>query len=811
MAESLQRLGVATDATPRRAPDGSTLDDDAAPLGASASFGDPAEFSSESAANATVELVVARNFSDDDTLSVEKIVGAAVTPGGDVELGEATSLADLSDANPWIAPVYDYGNQFQTLRAVAAGDLDGDGFDEFAALYVDQADDVLKLKVFEDDASGYAADQDELGPGADIRDVALVALDGDGDGTAELLAAISYDDRVELAPIHASGGGWSLGSATVLMQEVDGSRLYVRLAAGNLDYDNAEELAVVVNEVAGSSASLSGLATYHLFDDANAGRAELASGSVQANVGGVVAAEAADVSLADIDGDGLDEIVLGGATNLARSCGDDFSALMIALDDAVAGHALLGATVDGLSYRNCPSYASWKRFFVFVATPDLDGDGVHEIAANQLIYDDFASSAPFTLLDDVALPQTAFLDSLHDDGQFLSVATTAMVAADVTGDGRENLMVYHQNRTTMDVYGLSAVTTIGEHGNGWAVLAEIDTPGRHNLQATARPILVLANVDEDGPVLKYGAGSHEVVFTEPIVIAALAAPPCHDGIDQNVAACVTSFGQGSSTSVDASLTVTVKASTFIGVETSVSVPFVGDVGAEFQETVTATASAWAGTAYTVEKTITYSSGPLEDAVVFTTVPYDVYRYAIVSHPDPDLVGSDVVIRLPREPVTMVAERDFFNAAVPAGSLTIGTNVFDHVPGDVSSYPSTSRKNTLVSRYGGLEFGPSGVGEGSGQTEQEIKVSNEIGVGGSLGIEYEKSVKATSGVVFGGYSVGYGVDAALSFTSGSETTFSGTVGSISAADYAGNAYQWGIFTYDQDAADQEFAVINYWVE
>lgn len=813
VASSLETLGVNTDTGARRAPDGSELGDDAAPLGASASLGEPAEFSSESAANPTAELIMARNFFASDTLVVEEIVGAAVTPGGDVELGAESELADLSVGNDWAAPVYGDANQFQSLRAVAAGDLDGDGFDEFAALFVDQTDDVLKLKVFEDAAGGFAAQQDALGPGTDVRSLTLVALDGDGDGLDELVAAIAYDDRVDVAPIAASGGGWAFDEAAklALPQVVTDSTLYVRMATGALDYDNAAELAVVVNEVTGSSSSTTGLATYYLFDDANAGRAELASGLAQATVGATVTAEAADVSLADIDGDGLDEVVLGGATNLAWGCGDEFSALMIALDDAPAGHVQLGAAVDDLFYQNCPAFNSWKRFFVFVATPDLDGDGVHEIAANQLIYDDFQGAAPFTLLDGVELPSDGFLFDNSDVGQYLSVATTDLVAADVTGDGRENLMVYHQNRSTMPVWGISAVSTIGANANGWAVLSEIATPGGHNSQETARPILVPANVDEDGPVLKYGEGSHELVFTEPIVIAALAAPPCHDDIDQNVEACVTSFGQGTSSTVDASLTVTVKASAFVGVESSVNVPFVGEVGAEFQRTVTATASAWAGTAYTVEKTITYSSGPLEDGVVFTTVPYDVYRYEIVSHPDPDMVGNEVVIRLPREPVTMIAERGFYNDAVPAGSLTIGANVFDHVPGDVASYPDASRKNSLVSSFGGLEFGPSGVGQGTGQTNQEIAVSTEVSAGGSLGIEYETTVKATSGVAFAGFSVGYGVEAALSFTSGSQTTFSGTVGSISAADYASNAYSWGIFTYAQQEAGQEFEVINYWVE
>lgn len=809
VAASLGALGVDTSPSPRRAPDGSVLDGGSAPLGPSAELGDPDEFTDEGAAHATAELVISRDVSSgQDTLHVEQIDGAQVTPGGAISFGSRTELADLTAEAPWASPDDEGSSQFNSLRAVAAGDLDDDGFDEIAAIYVDASDGVLKLDVFDDDAAGYATSGDSLASGADIDGVVLLALDGDGDGRDELIAAISYDDRVELTPLTGSGSSWSTDDAATLTlaQEGAGSTLYVRMSAGQLDYDNGEELAVVVNEASPSVANL------YVFDDANAGRAELDRSSVLANVGGIVAAAAADVSLADIDGDGLDEVVLAGATNLARFCNDPFDALLIARDDAVNGLSLLDATLGDLLYPRCDAANSWDRFFVFLATPDLDGDGVHEIVANHLVYDDFAEARAFSLMSGMQLPPSLFLENATDANQILSVATTAVIAADVTGDGRENVLVYRQNRDRLPVWGVSAVSSIGTDANGWAQLSEIEIPGDgFNSAIQSRPILVAANVDEDGPVLKYGEGSYELVYTEPIVIAALAAPPCHDGIDQNVSACVTSFGQGSAETVDASVTVTVKASAFVGVETSVNVPFLGDVGTEFERTVTASASAWAGTAYTVEKTVTYSSGPLEDAVVFTSVPYDVYRYEIVSHPDPDLVGSDVVIRLPREPVTMIAERSFFNAAVPDGSLRIDANVFDHTPGEVASYPTASRKSSLLSQYGGLEFGPRGVGQGTGQTEQEIAVSNEVGVGGSLGIEYETSFKATSGVVFGGFSVGYGVEAALSFTSGSSTIFSGAVGSISDADYAANAYQWGIFSYDQAEADQEFAVINYWVE
>jgi hypothetical protein len=820
VASALDALGIDTTPSPRLAPDGSELGEDDAPLGPSASLGDPEAFTDESAANPHMELVLANpdiagSNPVGTTFEVRKLVEVAVTPTGTIEFGSETVLADLSSGNDWALPDGNDGNQFQTRRAVAAGDLDGDGFDEIAAIFVDATDDVLKLRVFEDAAAGFTARTSSLAAGASVESLTLIAYDPDGDGSDDLVAAIAYGDRVELAVLTGSvAGSFSIDAdaTATLDPQVANSTLYVRMSAGQLDYDQGLELGVVVNEASAGN----GLATSYLFDDAAAGRTLLRSASIQANVGGIVPAEAADVKLADVDGDGLDEVILSGATNLAGSCGDPFAALLIALDDGPSGFAQLGATVESRFYQNCPAFNSWNRYFVFLTTPDLDGDGIHEIVANQLVFDNFANAAPFTRLAGVELPSDIFLFDNVDPGQTLGVASMEMIAADVTGDGRENVLLYHQNRGTMPVWGISAIPSIGV--NGWAQLSEVAMPGTSNSQGTARPIVLPANVDEDGPVLKYGAGSYELVFTEPLIIAAMAAPPCQEGIEQNLSACVTRFGQGTSTTVDASLTVTVKASVTAGLEAGLNVPILGEIGsARVTQTVTAAASAWAGTAYTVEKTVTYTSGSLEDAVVFTSIPYDVYRYDIVSHPDPDLVGKQVVIRVPREPVTMIAERTFFNAALPSDATPIGANVFDHTPGDVSSYPSASRKNALRSQYGGfaglgfIEFGATGVGQGSGDTELQIAVSNEISAGGSLGIEYEKNVETTAFGVVGGFSVGYGAEAALSITSGSQTTYTGIVGSISASDFADNAYAWGIFTYVQGLGDQKFKVINYWVE
>ena len=402
IAATLDTLGVDTAATPRLAPDGSALGEDDAPLGPSASLGEPAAFTSESATHPHMELVLANpdiagSTPVGTTFEVRKLQEVAVTPTGSIEFGAETVLADLTSGNDWALPDGS-DDHFQTRRAVAAGDLDGDGFDEIAAIFVDASDDVLKLRVFEDAAAGFTTRTSSLAPGATVESLSLIAYDPDGDGRDDLVAAIGYDDRVELAVLTGSvAGSFSIdaGATATLDPQVANAALYVRLSAGQLDYDQGLELGVVVNEVSSGN----GLATYYLFDDANAGRALLRSGSVQANVGGIVAAEAADVKLADVDGDGLDEVILSGATNLASSCNDPFAALLIAFDDGASSFATLGASVESLFYQNCPAFNAWDRFFVFLTTPDLDGDGVHEIVANQLVFDNFANAAPFTRLD----------------------------------------------------------------------------------------------------------------------------------------------------------------------------------------------------------------------------------------------------------------------------------------------------------------------------------------------------------------------------------------------------------------------------
>jgi hypothetical protein len=817
--ESLQVLGVDTTQTDRVDPDQDALPEDYSPLGSSAAFGSPDEFSDESGANKTDEIfMVNLDFEGGEpVLNLVEQVGVQINGDGSVNPGTTSLLHSLPNAgNEWVDDTE--GGTLdnpRSLRDVEAGDVDDDGLEEIVIVYVDtsSANRVVKIKVVEDMEDGYQETEETLTDGDDVLDVSIATGDFNGDGADQVAVVLTKDTVSEVLFVAPQSGGdgepasgYAIDeNATITIEHA--TELFAVTAepeAGNLDYDNPNELVVVINEMGGSP--LQGVSTYYVYDDQNRSFALLGSDVVSGTDGQAFVARQADVTLGDIDADGIQEVIFAGLTSLGTSCGDQGDAILTALDDAKHGLQPLSAKFFDAWFSNCPAFGPWRLRFIHVNAFDIDGDGIDEVQANQFVWEDLGETGTFG--DPVwEMPQEIFVDRDNDAGVRISEGTTSIVTGDVTGDGRENIIVFTQwQNAGILIYGLSMIEQVG-----FALLSTIDGDTSANSQTEVGPLLVPANVDMDSPVLKYSDGMYQLVFTEPIIVAAMAAAPCGADIGQNIDACAVSFGQTETTMIDASVTVSVSASAHVGVKSSANVPIIGEVGREFKRTVTATASLSAGAAYTVEKSRVFTTGPLEDGIVFTTIPYDRYTYQILSHPDPELVGGEVVVSLPREPIMLKVEREFYNASIVDESFPINDNVFSHTVGDLQSYPSESEKNSLLSQYDGLENGPISVGQGEGSDGLGIDVSTAISAGASLGVEYEESVDVTAGPAMAGYSVGYGVSASLTITSGSSTSYSVTVGDLSAETFADNQYSYGMFTYVQPVQDQEFEVINFWVE
>lgn len=805
LEDSLKALGVNTEPGKRVDPNQEELPDDFSPLGSSASFGNADTASSDSSANPSKELfLLGTELKDGSRINLLEKTGVQISQNtGAIDEGQTSVIkAFNNDDHPWILGE----RASETIRDATAADLDGDGFEELVAVYLDLDDNIIYTRVIKrqsDESVSDAAAQESLINGTGVKDIAVVSGDFKGDGKDELALVLSYTDKSELYFVESTSGSFKASEPKPLSTVLTDSSISAELAVGNLDYDRAEELSVVLNE----TNALGKAARYFVFDDAKKNYLSLKTGDVQGRDGALYTAKVSDVAMGDIDGDGLAEIVMGGFNTLSGGCNSQ-DVILTALDDAEHNFESLGGHFKkGVFFSKCPSFAQWHISFMHINTVDLDGDGVKEIQANQFIFEDFKEGGAWNLIHQI--DDREFFDSEGSQSARFDTTRTAMVAADVTNDGRENILLYSQWKEDVRIFGLSLVESVG-----FARFTTIET-NSYNFQRNVKPILVPINIDVDGPVLTYSEAEYELVFTEPLIIAALAAPPCSKTIGQNWEACVTSFGQGTSTGVDAEVTVSVKASAYVGVKTAANIPFVGKIGADFKKTVTATASASAGGSYTLEKTVTYTTGALEDSVIFTTIPYDQYTYTILSHPDAEMVGKKLVVSMPREPITLIAKRDFYNETVTDDNIKIDERVFSHTSGSIDSYPSKSKKDQIL-RAGGFladlyQDGPQSVGQGSGQTTLDISVSDEIRVGGSLGIEYETSVDVTSGPALGGFSVGGGVEASFGVTSGSKTSYTGSVGSIDATNFAANQYSFGLFTYTQKLSDQKFQVINYWVE
>lgn len=788
---SLNGLGIDTTPSPRRAEAGGTLPDNFNPLGKTIQV-DP-----------LMELYVggvALHASSDPATLIEDL--SAVTADGTGTMTPESLFGLGTAAAPWWSEQLPNHANRETKRAVAAADLDGDGIDEVVTLFVD--DPRLAIQILRRTPNGYETIESTLlqnTPG--ITSVSIVGGDFDGDGDDELAIAYDLGGVAILAHVRRDGAGnYSIEPNTqrVLVPDIANSSMDVILRAGNLDEDDPLELVVLVDETSGNSSNPNLTCRYLVLDDATTGWHELRSGPVEgieAGVGLHVAA-VADVAVGNIDGDPRDEIVFGGLAFLDHDC-TGAPEVFIALDDATSSFAPLGAKRIDVALDGCASGPSYYEMrFVQVRTLDLDGDGVCEVLGNHLVFKDWLHNDPWTPTPEWSLSSREIVD---ENGMEWSDRTNCAIAVgDVTGDKRDDILVYRTGRDEVRIFSLEA---------GETHVRKIGHLRTDFVNGLVNPVLLPVNVDKDTKVVQ-ATGVHQYVFLEPIVAAVLASPPCKFGIGQNTDVCQTTFGNttSSGTEVDRSASFSIAGMRGIKVQSGV---FNSDVELTGKLSLKLTASV--NYAYSLEKSVLFTTGANEDTVVFTTVPVDLYQYKVIQHPDPTVVGLILFAHQPREPIYRQVERRFYNEHIPDSSLHIDENVLAHQIGHPTSYPTRNDKNALLAQYGGLEIGPQTVGQGTGQTELQLVVGEEWSAGGALEVGFEIEAKTTITGVTWGITIGTSASVSFMWSSGHSTTYDGVVGSIDAAHYPTEQYSFGLFTYPKLDANtgQQFEVIDYWVE
>jgi hypothetical protein len=314
------------------------------------------------------------------------------------------------------------------------------------------------------------------------------------------------------------------------------------------------------------------------------------------------------------------------------------------------------------------------------------------------------------------------------------------------------------------------------------------------------------NVDDDSPILEY-RGEHELLFGDPTVLAVLAAPPYHEGVDQNIEACGTTFGRTTSTGVESSSSIGFSVGFSIGYEWE---DIFGISKVSFKMTTTQAWSWMSSSSMEVSRSIAYNGGPDEDKVIFTAVPFDVYYYTILTSPNPEDVGNIMSVNVPREMQTLSVEREFYNSN-NGDAPDVDETVLRHVIGDVDSYASPSERDALLEEWG-LVSGESPVGVGSGSITVTVDLTEGQGSGTSYDFDFTIESEVGLGGVTMGMSLGFQYGYEYWETNSESTFFEGTVGDIPSASFTPDlAYTFGLFAYPFEHEGQKFTVVSYWTE
>jgi hypothetical protein len=694
-----------------------------------------------------------------------------------------------------------------------------------------------------------------------LDELTVATGDINGDGSDEVVLVVCcqtvYNNldtvisrNVEVVALSVNGIGATSGTPSLtqlLRRDLPNLTLnktvYPELAIGSVDADVASEMVIVLNERTEdpqTDASADGNARYVVLDDSSTTYNQVNAGVVSEFIGGVTrTALLANVAIGDVDGDGFNEILFAGLTDFSHECVARY--VFIAKDDALHGFAALGASFEEVIPVCNVTNGFAKVRYVQMSTLDIDGNGTAEVQVNGMVYSGWKQQtpAPWTKLFGVS-SSGIFLDSSNRNfvkansaivtGNF--IANDPVTRAEGALAPSEEILFYSPVQSKVSIYGIDPTT---------GLFGELDSLSysRPGGDSEFYPALIAPDVDQDATVLRFV--EHKVYYTEPIIIAVVAAAPCNPEWAQDVGNCTTSFGDSQSSGQETEKLIGMEASVTVGY--SFEDPF-GVFGAEVSASLSGFMNEAFGEVYSRTDTRLYTTVGLEDMVIFTSVPVDRYVYELVSCdpqlPPPGQSGGQndfcllddpttiqFNVDLPRDPQTIPVSLDFYNDLVPEGgkAVSIDSSIISHRPGDPSSYLTETEKATILANNPGVEskLSPPTTGQGSNFTTDTIEIGTETSYTTTEGFSYEFAFAATAGGFMAGFSVGFTQEDSLTITTGQSAIYEASVASHQTSDpanYEKWKYKYGMFAYQHTAFlpgvagpnnVQRFQVINFWTE
>lgn len=437
------------------------------------------------------------------------------------------------------------------------------------------------------------------------------------------------------------------------------------------------------------------------------------------------------VAMADLDGDGVQELVLGG-WNTSWESGINAWGAQVRLEargnlDRVtsstdAAALPLRATSASpmevnISFNQPPS--RWLTSLTTFSSPSSPGASRTQqlIAGNNIASwgKNNGSPAVTTFLWNVGLPSRSStvngkqysyattVNSLVDapayyafvagqGSNFLYPTHLDVRAGDVNGDGRDDVILFNSNGK-IDVWGWNCVDNKDPCTLGWT---NFYTRAAAGGPAMPNAVLSPAAADRDSTTVEY-AQEHTIIYTNNRIIALLASPPAVDpaitdpsGIPvQNSGNMFSVFGTMQGITSTRAVTAGVHGGVLVGVDMEVTVGLIASVTlSSFRVGVTSEIEGThtSETSRTTTFTVEYGEGIGADGVLYSTMPYDRYTYTIRSSLDPNAVGQRFYIDVPQQAQIKLVDRDYFNNVVNAGSFQVTDHLLKDNPYDLKSYP-----------------------------------------------------------------------------------------------------------------------------
>ena len=312
---------------------------------------------------------------------------------------------------------------------------------------------------------------------------------------------------------------------------------------------------------------------------------------------------------------------------------------------------------------------------------------------------------------------------------------------------------------------------------------------------------------------KFRYKGHEMTFTEPRIYAALAAAPYY--ADLGAGSANTTWGVTNSTTNTEVRSDTWGGSVIAGYEYDYSIPFLAKGGVEFTTTVSVSGSKSTGHS----STISYgnsSSADTDHKVVMQATPVDTYRYEIMDSDDPDEIGLEFIVSMPRKRAYVsLSLQDYMKLTASQRGIAKPQRYLTSTPGQPWTYPINY---DVIKRYETKDYPYlKGMIDGvvaeqmvgsTGSDTRSISLGTSNSQSSSVSVDVEVELVATVNGVKAGVGFNYGNTNEWSHEISKEFTVEGTVPGLPSMDDDHKPFLWNLVWYYVKDEGGIYPVVNY---